>query len=171
MCCSSVLVQIACTSAGCLLLCRYTLLHVAAGLGQTRTLDLLIRHLGPSSTLLNDSSNEDGATPLHAAAMAGSTAAVQLLLSHRADAGIAGADGTQAWELVPDGPNASSSAKQQEQGMGPAAEQQQGLQALRRELAEAARKAGRSQASRSSKVTTRSEVPAAGNPAADAAHR
>lgn len=142
--------------------CRYTLLHVASGLGQTRTLELLLKHLGSSSALINDSSNDDGATPLHAAAMAGSAAAVRMLLLNGADAGVAGTDGTQAWELVPDADPAPSTAKQQ------AAGQQQDMQELQRMLKEAARKAGRSQASRSSKVTSSSEV-AAGAAAAAAA--
>jgi ankyrin repeat protein len=132
--------------------CRYTLLHVAAGLGQTPTLELLLKHLGSSSALINDSSNDDGATPLHAAAMAGSAAAGCMLLSNGADAGIAGADGTQAWELVPIAESASSAAKQQGAG------QQQDMQELQRTLKEAARTAGRTQAPRSSKVTSRSEV-------------
>lgn len=149
--------------AGCC--CRYTLLHVAAGLGQTRTLELLVDHLGSSSALINDSSNDDGATPLHAAAMAGSTATVRLLLSKGANAGIAGADGTQAWELVPDADVAPSTAKQQQkQG----SERQQELQELQSMLKEAARQAGRTEAPRSSKVTSRSEV-AAGTAAAAAA--
>lgn len=141
----------------CFLLLRYTLLHVAAGLGHVRTLGLLLSQLGPRSSLINDSSNDDGATPLHAAAMTGSAAAAQLLLSHGANAGIAGADGTQAWEMVPD----AVPAKQQKAA---AEGQQQSLQELKRELAEAARKAGRSQAPRSSKVTSRSQV-AEGSPA------
>jgi hypothetical protein len=142
--------------------CRYTLLHVAAGLGHTRTLELLLRHLGSNSALINDSSNDDGATPLHAAAMAGSAAAVRMLLSNGANAGVGGADGTQAWELVPHADSAPSAGKQQGAG------QQQDMQELQRTLKEAARTAGRTQAARSSKVTSRSQV-AAGAAAAAAA--
>lgn len=90
--------------------CRYTLLHVAAGLGQTSTLQLLLDQLGPSNTIINDSSNEDGATPLHAAAMAGSVAAVQLLLARGANAGIAGCDGTQVCRQVVLGASGSERA-------------------------------------------------------------
>jgi ankyrin repeat protein len=159
--------------------CRYTLLHIAAGLGQTRTLELLLKQTGSgSSSLVNDSSNDDGATPLHAAAMAGNAAAVRLLLSKGADAGAAGADGTQAWELVPTAAAESSSSssasgsttpKKQQQHAGAPGKQQE-LQELQQMLQDAARKAGRSQAApRSSKVTSRSEVSAAGAAAAAAA--
>lgn len=104
--------------------------------------------------------------------MAGSAAAVRLLLSKGADAGAAGEDGTQAWELVPTAAESASSApgsaapKQQQQQAGASGRQQE-LQELQRMLQDAARKAGRSQAApRSSKVTSRSEVAAAAAAAA-----
>lgn len=159
------------TPVSCLLTCcvcstrRYTLLHVAAGLGQTDTLRLLLKHLGSSSSLVNDSNNDDGATPLHAAAMAGSTPAAQLLLSSSADAGIAGADGSQAWEVVPEAVDAGGAANKQQQTQ----QQDDRLQALRKLLQEAARKAGRSQPTRSSKVTSQSQIPVGGAAAAAAA--
>jgi ankyrin repeat protein len=71
---------------------------------------LLLDQLGPSNTIINDSSNEDGATPLHAAAMAGSVAAVQLLLARGANAGIAGCDGTQVCRQVVLGASGSERA-------------------------------------------------------------
>eukprot|EP00879_Flechtneria_rotunda_P015925 GHRR01016654.1.p1 GENE.GHRR01016654.1~~GHRR01016654.1.p1 ORF type:complete len:602 (+),score=264.49 GHRR01016654.1:428-2233(+) len=77
----------------------YTLLHVAAGLSKSNTLDLLLKQ-PKGLELINDTSNSDGATPLHAAAMAGSARCVQLLLTHGADAGIAGTQGQQPWEVV-----------------------------------------------------------------------
>eukprot|EP00775_Hariotina_reticulata_P003819 gene3819-4077_t len=77
----------------------YTLLHVAAGLGQVQGLQLLLQH--PAATpLVNDAANGDGATPLHAAAMAGSGQCVQLLIKHGAAGGIAGSGGLLPWQVV-----------------------------------------------------------------------
>lgn len=88
---------------------RYTLLHVAAGLGQAGTLQLLLKSPG-SSSLINDASNGDAATPLHAAAMAGSLPCVQLLLKQGADAALAGAGGLLPWEVA----TAETAEKQQQ---------------------------------------------------------
>jgi len=57
----------------------YTLLHVAAGLGQARCLKLLIN--SGLSPIDSSGSSGDGATPLHAAAMAGSVECAEVLLS------------------------------------------------------------------------------------------
>jgi hypothetical protein len=130
---------------------RYTLLHVAAGLGQAGTLQLLLQHLGKSSRLVNDASNDDGATPLHAAAMAGSAAVAELLLSYGADAGLSGTDGTCAWELVPPAETASSTAqqpasKQHQQQQAAAQKRGAELQELQQLLRDAASKRGKSAA-------------------------
>lgn len=137
------------------------MLHVAAGLGQAEALKLLVKQLGSTTALINDCDNDDGATPLHAAAMGGHTVTVQLLLSQGANAGIAGVDGTLAWELVPTADaSASSTAKQQ-----PAAQKQRGqqqpsvrqrLEDLQQQLKDAAAKAGTTQATRSSKAASSS---------------
>jgi hypothetical protein len=81
------------------LACRYTLLHVAAGLGQAQGLQLLL-HQPAAKLLVNDTANGDGATPLHAAAMAGSATCVQILLEHGAAGGIAGSGGLLPWQVV-----------------------------------------------------------------------
>ena len=58
----------------------FSLLHVICGLGQDEAAELL---LGPKAKAdPGDASNAEGLTPLHAAAMAGSLACVELLLSH-----------------------------------------------------------------------------------------
>lgn len=57
-------------------MCRFSLLHVAAGVGATYAVNLLLKHgLDP-----NDADNDDGATALHAAALSGAEACVQLLI-------------------------------------------------------------------------------------------
>jgi ankyrin repeat protein len=68
-------------------------------MGHKDLLQLLLQQPS-SSSLINDAVNSDSATPLHAAAMAGSAACVQLLLQHGADAGLAGAGGLLPWEVV-----------------------------------------------------------------------
>lgn len=77
----------------------YTLLHIAAGMGHKDVLQLLLQQPG-SSAFINDALNGDLATPLHAAAMAGSAACVQLLLQQGADAGLAGAQGLMPWQVA-----------------------------------------------------------------------
>lgn len=78
----------------------YSLLHIAGGLGRAAVLQLLL-DAPISAALLNDASNTDGATPLHAAALAGSTACVELLLARGADAGAVSTDSSLPWQLVP----------------------------------------------------------------------
>jgi ankyrin repeat protein len=68
-------------------------------MGHNDILQLLLQQ-PTSSTLVNNAVNADSATPLHAAAMAGSAACVQLLLQHGADAGLAGSGGMLPWEVV-----------------------------------------------------------------------
>jgi ankyrin repeat protein len=68
-------------------------------MGHTNVLQLLLQQPN-SSALVNDAANGDSATPLHAAAMAGSAACVQLLLQHGADAALAGAEGLLPWQVV-----------------------------------------------------------------------
>jgi ankyrin repeat protein len=68
-------------------------------MGHNDLLPLLLQQPN-SSSLVNDTGNSDSATPLHAAAMAGSAACVQLLLQHGADAGLAGAGGLRPWEVL-----------------------------------------------------------------------
>jgi ankyrin repeat protein len=55
----------------------FSLLHVVCGLGHVDGARLL---LGQEGMDVNDGSNKDGATPLHAAAMSGSLPMVELLL-------------------------------------------------------------------------------------------
>eukprot|EP00878_Enallax_costatus_P034356 GHUV01038086.1.p1 GENE.GHUV01038086.1~~GHUV01038086.1.p1 ORF type:complete len:261 (+),score=86.63 GHUV01038086.1:1010-1792(+) len=93
-----------------LLLRRYTLLHIAAGVGRADMLQVLLQHQA-AAALVNDADNSDSATPLHAAAMTGSAACVELLLQHEADASAAGTGQLLAWELVPT--DSSSPAVQQ----------------------------------------------------------
>lgn len=85
--------------------CRFTLLHIAAGLGQAHTLELLLKQTAAAG-FINDVSNSDSASPLHAAAMAGSLACAELLLKYKADAWSAGTGNLQAWEVVPQGSEA-----------------------------------------------------------------
>jgi hypothetical protein len=83
-------------------------------MGHKEMLQLLLQQ-PDSSKLINDAANGDSATPLHAAAMAGSAACVQLLLQQGADAGVAAADGLLPWQVVAaaDGPEAQQQLVQQ----------------------------------------------------------
>jgi len=84
--------------------------------------------------------------------MGGHTAAAQLLMSHGANAGIVGVDGTAAWELVREPEPTSSTAKQQpapKQQQQQLLARQQNLKELQKLLKDAASKAGKSQAIRS----------------------
>lgn len=58
--------------------CRFTLLHLACGLGQAKAAELLLG--APEGVKVNDVSNAERLSALHAAAMAGSLECAQLLL-------------------------------------------------------------------------------------------
>ncbi|GAX72962.1 hypothetical protein CEUSTIGMA_g417.t1 [Chlamydomonas eustigma] len=76
----------------------FTLLHLVCGLGQDESAALL---LGPKVKCdPRDSSNPEGLTPLHAAAMAGSLACVELLLKHGALAADVSISGLQAVDMI-----------------------------------------------------------------------
>lgn len=97
-----------------LLFVRYTVLHIAAGLGNADMLELLLQHAA-ATALINDADNSDKATPLHAAAMSGSANCVKLLLQHGGDASVAGNGQLLAWELVPSEDNSPAAARLRKQ--------------------------------------------------------
>jgi ankyrin repeat protein len=94
----------------------FTLLHLAAAAGQVDSVQYLLDCAGagagrgrgggggqePPPALLEDRENADGATPLHAAAAAGSAACAELLLRAGADWRAETKAGLRAADLVPD---------------------------------------------------------------------
>ena len=74
----------------------FTLLHVAAGLGQEATLQWLLEW----GADVDDAANAEGYSPLHSAALGGSAACVRLLLEAGAKPDATGADGATPAALV-----------------------------------------------------------------------
>ena len=62
----------------------FSLLHLACGMGRDESVALLLG--GKAKAEPNDADNPEGLTPLHAAAMAGSLACVELLIKHGEEA-------------------------------------------------------------------------------------